>query len=160
MKKNCGFTLPELIVTFAIGATLLSITTVTLFTSKGKASLSTSVATLVSDLYQQQQKAMTGDTEGRSTSDAYGIYFDQDSYTLFHGSMFSQGAADNFNISAGDNIVFTNMALPQSQIVFASGSGEFANYQQGANSLTVQDATTGEEKTITINRFGVVEQIQ
>jgi len=159
MKKIQGFTLPELIITVTIGAILLSIASVSLFSSKGKASLTTSVTSLVSDLHLQQIKAMSGDGEGRAANDNYGVYFGQNTYTLFHGSTHTPSHPDNLVIEAGDNIEFTSIMFPQSLISYASGSGEFVNFSANSNTVVVNDLVSGQQKTITINKLGIVESV-
>lgn len=159
MEKKAGFTLPEIIITVGIAAVLLALGTANIFNAKHKASLTTTIQTLVTDLNQQRTKAMVGDTEGRSTSDSYGIYFTANSYVLFHGASYSSSDTYNYTVSAGDSAQFTNITLPQSQIVFASGSGQFVSYADGSNTLRITNSTTNEYKTITINKFGTISSI-
>ncbi len=158
LHEKYGFTLPELIITFAIAGTLLGLVTINLFGSKNKASLATSITTLITDIDQQRLKAFVGDTEGRTSPDDYGIYFDQNNYVLFHGLNYNPADSTNFAISLGDNIQFTNNLFPQSRVVFNKGSGNVANFTTGANSVTVRNTITGEQKTIVINKFGVLNQ--
>lgn len=159
LQDRGGFTLPELIVTFAIGAVLIGLVTINLFGSKNKASLVTSINTFVADANQQRLKAMVGDTEGRAAADSYGIYFNQNNYVLFHGLTYSPSDSANFMVPLGDNIQFSTILFPQSQVVFAKGSGNIANFTSGSNSVIMTNTITGEQKTITINRFGIISQI-
>lgn len=157
-EKN-GFTLPELIITFAIAGVLLGLTTINLFGSKNKASLATTVITLIADANQQRLKAMVGDTEAGTTNESYGIYFAQNNYVLFRGSTYSPSDSNNFTINLGDNIQFINNLFPQSQVVFSKGSGEILNFIPGSNTITLQNTITGEVKTLTINKLGTIYQL-
>src|SRR5688500_3590048 len=101
MRNARGFTVIELLLGISIFIILLGIVTLNLNTAKTQTSLSATVETLTADLSQQQLKAMIGDTEGRTTSDTYGIHFDTDSYTLFHGT-YSVSESTNFSINMPD----------------------------------------------------------
>lgn len=102
---------------------------------------------------------MTGDTEGTNATQSYGVYFEQDQYTLFRGSVYSSTAPSNFVISLGGNIEFSTIDVPQSQVVFSPGSGEVNNYSATDNSVVFHNITTGEQQTMTVNRYGVVTNI-
>lgn len=154
-----GFTIPELAVVIGIIATLLTYAVINLTSVQHKIYLAATVDTVTSDFKQQQIKAMSGDTEGRGTNDSYGIYFEQNKYYLFHGTMYSSSDTSNALINLDNNIQFSNIAFPQSQIVFTKGSGEVNGFTSGSNTVTLRNTVTGEQKTISINRYGVITQI-
>ncbi len=153
-QSNRGFTVIELLVTMAIFVTLLGLVTMNLTSAQHKATIATTVETLLADLGQQQIKAMIGDTEGRTTSDTYGIHFETTSYTLFHGT-YSQSQASNFLLDVPDTQEITT-EFTNDAIVFEQGSGEIASYDENNDTITVEDITTGEQKVIELNRYGVV----
>jgi len=151
--SNKGFTFPELIVTIAILVTLLGFITVNLVNSQHRASLTGTVDTFISDMKNQQLKAMVGATEGRTNPDSYGIYFQTNSYTLFHGTTYSSSDPANFVITLDPLIQFTSFP---NTIVFFQRSGETGT----VNTITVQDTgSSTNQKTITINRYGVITQV-
>ena len=153
-----GFTLVELLVVVSISFVLIGLTTINVLHAKRQSSLTASVDTFIANLKQQQLKAMIGDTEGRSDSDNYGIYFGTNSYTLFHG-LYSSGDQTNFTIQLDDNIQFSSITFPGSQIIFSKNSGEVSGFTNGSNTITIKDITNNRQKTITINRYGVITQI-
>ncbi|MBU4098187.1 type II secretion system GspH family protein [Patescibacteria group bacterium] len=157
-KHNRGYTLIEVIIVMSIFILLTGLTTISLLNAKHKSSLSASVDTFIADLKQQQLKAMLGDTEGRISSGNYGIFFAGGTYTLFHDDYSSTDSA-NFDLSLGDNIEFSNITFPGSQIIFFQGSGEIGNYTEGSNTIIIKDILDNNQKTLTINEYGVVEQI-
>lgn len=160
MKKNLsGFTLTELIITLGILTILTGLTSVNLLGFYAKNTLNTSTPVLISDLRQQQLKAMIGDTEGSTSHAAYGVYFQPDRYTLFQGSAYSVSGTANFDIVLNSDLQFSNIILPSSQIVFASGSGEVANYNPSFDYVTLKNVTTDETKTIRINQYGTIIDI-
>src|SRR3989344_6035142 len=114
-RKTSGFTLVELMVVMGIFALMLGFASINLIRPQTQANLDTTVTTLVSDLKQQQIRAMSGD--GPS---AYGVYLEPNRYTLFTGSSYSAGATDNFSINMDGGVTLS----PTTQIVFAQRSGE------------------------------------
>ena len=97
-KLRKGFTLVEVIIVMSIMAALIGLITINLANSQQRASLTSLTQTFVSDLSGQQIKAMIGDSEGRSSSDSYGVHIDTNQYVLFHGVSYSSGDASNFKV--------------------------------------------------------------
>ncbi len=108
---------------------------------------------LLTDLKQQQLKAMVGDTEGRPDSDSYGVHFDSDRYVLFHGLTYSPFEPSNSIINLEDNMQFNN---PDFNIVFSKISGEIAV----PAIIELQDNANSRLKRINLNTLGVVTQIE
>ena len=128
-------------------------------TSQRHATQDTTMDTLISDIKQQQLKAMLKDTEGRATSDSYGVYFEQNRYTLFHGATFTS-QPENFVVDLTTAEQFSAINLPSSQIVFAPGSGEVSNFSAGQQTFILRNTQTNQQKTVTINQVGSITQIQ
>lgn len=147
-----GFTLVELLVVMGLVGVLMTLTFVNLIQPQRSASLSGTVDVLVADLRSQQLKAMAGDTLGAATTQAHGIYVESNQYILFKGDTYSASDADNFIVQA-DGVTFgTN--LPSAQVSFQKASGEPAGFNASANTITV--TASGQSRTITINRYGVL----
>lgn len=142
----------ELIVVMSIMATLIGLITINLVGSQQRASLNSIVQNLISDIRQQQIKAMVGDTQDTISADSYGIHTDSNQYVLFKGTSYSPLDASNFKISLPTNMQFIS---PGSDIIFSKISGEIA----AAVSLQLQDATNSNTKTIEFNRYGVVTSV-
>jgi prepilin-type N-terminal cleavage/methylation domain-containing protein len=151
MKNQRGFTLIELSLVITLTAFLLSFVTINLMHSQQKVSMNAAEQVLFSDLRQQQIKAMIGDTEGRSSANAYGIHFDSDKYVLFYGSTYSASDSANFTVNMSNNIQFDN---PGFNIIFLKLSGELST--GSSISAVLRDTTNGITKTVTINKYGVV----
>lgn len=152
--KRQGFTLIEILTAMAVFLTLTGLITVNFIRPQTKASVDSIVSVLVSDLKQQQLKAMLGEG-GVSGATAFGIYFASGQYTLFSGEVYMEANAGNFPVlTDGTTVISTN--FPDRQIVFARQSGEIVNFSESANRITVQSPGGGETKNITLNRFGVV----
>lgn len=151
-NKNGGFTLVELVVVMSIMLTLLGLITINLMRSQQTASLASAEGILVVDLRQQQLKAMIGDTEGRASSDQYGIHFDSDKYVLFHGT-YTSGEASNSVINLESNIQFNS---PGFDIVFEKITGEIS----APVIIELQDNPSSRKKIIHLNQYGVVTEVE
>ncbi len=148
MRK--GFTYPEIIVVMAIVISLFSLVTFGVLNSERKSAMVASTHTLVSDIRQQQVKAMTGDTEGQALASPFGVHLDTDRYVLFKGSNYSAADTANFTVMLDDSIRLTT-DFAGGNLIFAQGSGELpAGGQAVLTSLT--DTQT---VTLIFNSYGV-----
>lgn len=153
MRAEKGFTLIELIVVTSILVTLLGFITISLVRSQQTVSLTSTGEILVAELKQQQLRSMIGDTEGRSTSDSYGIHFEERSYAAFHGSTYSSTDTSNSFFNLENNMQFNS---PNFDIIFSKLSGTIS----GALTLELQDNTNNNIKRIYLNRYGTVTQVE
>jgi len=151
MRTQRGFTLVELAVVTAIIVTLLGFITISLARSQQTVSLTSAEEVLLVDLKQQQLKSMIGDTEGRTTTDPYGIHFDSSRYVLFHG-MYSSSDTSNSVINLDSNMQFNN---PNFNVTFSKLSGTTS-----ATIIELQDNTNSKLKRIHLNIFGTVIQVE
>lgn len=158
LRSQRGFTVTELILAMGIMLILLGFGTVNLLGSREKASITATVQTLIADAKQQQIKSMVRDTEGRSFNSVYGIYFESNRYTIFH-DVYSSSNPENFVINLDNSIQISNVSFPGSQVIFAAGSGEIVGFVNGSNTITIRNTTNNEQKTIQLNRYGVVTNI-
>lgn len=154
-----GFTLVELILVMSFFMLTYGLIGFNFISAKQRTGLTSQVSLLSSDFKNQQLKAMTVDSGGSGTSQNYGIYFENGRYTLFRGSVYSGVNATNFTVNLGDNQQFSAINLPSSQIIFASVSGEIIGYNSGLNTVTLKDSITNVQKTITVNRYGIITGI-
>ncbi|HSW88738.1 MAG TPA: hypothetical protein VLG12_06270 [Candidatus Saccharimonadales bacterium] len=122
-------------------------------------STNTTIDALVTDIKQQQLKAMIQDTQGNGVVDAYGIYFQSTKYTLFKGTVYSSSDTTNFTVNLDTNLQFTNIAFPSTSIIFAKGSGEVTNFTAGQNTIQIKNISSNEVKTITINKYGTITSV-
>ena len=164
MKKSIlrkGFTLVELVVVIGILTILGTFTMLNLTTLQNHTNLNTSVETMLSDIKQQQLKAMLGDTETRATSSKYGVYFDavNKRYVLFHGNSYSSSEASNYPVQLDSGLAFSSVTLPNNVIIFDRVSGEYSAYVGGSNTVVLKDIVTNTTKTMTFNRYGVITQL-
>lgn len=156
--KQVGFTFIEVIVVVSIFLTLIGLTIINPLNLRESTSINTFVYTLITDIKNQQIKSMVGDTEGRGIPDTYSIYIESAKYTLFHGQNYFEGDSSNFSVAVDDQYQLLTI-FPGSKIVFAEGSGEIIGFAQNQNTITIKNARTGQQKVITINKFGVVTGI-
>ena len=132
---------------------MLGFASINLIRPQTQASLDTTVKTLVTDIAQQQIKAMGGDTDGTSEAIEHSIRFEANRYILFRGTIYSAAEPSNFSVNLEGSLQLST-SFPSSQVVFQKRSGEVT--VPGSNTVTVQNIQTGQQKIITINKYGAI----
>ncbi|MDP3941013.1 MAG: type II secretion system protein [bacterium] len=161
MKKGYlkGFSLVELLVAMGLFSLLFGFIWVNLLGSRGRASQSSSIDVFVADLRSTQLKAMQGDSEGRVDPEIYGVYVGANSYTLFHGSTYNPTDPSNHTVSLGDGETFVSVAFPNNSVIFDKGSGELIDFDPALTTLTLSNSISKTQKTIQMNKYGVITAI-
>jgi prepilin-type N-terminal cleavage/methylation domain-containing protein len=154
MKK--GFTIVELMVSIGILTILFAFTTINITRLPSSAAQSASYDRLISDIRSQQTKSMTGyDSSVTPVGGvSYGVHFETTSYTLFTGTNYSPSDSTNYVVELDPNVTISATDFPSSQIVFTPGSGDVFGYLSGSDSVSLSNSTTGEVKTLQINKYG------
>lgn len=155
-RGNTGFTLIEMIVVLGVLATLMSIGAVSVLRLQRHTHIQTVIATFVADVYEQRQRAMSADTQGRSTTDQYGIHFGSAAYTLFHGSSYVASDSANVVIPLQSPVNIAQTTFPNQTIIFQKGSGEILSFSQNANTLTFQNNANMEQISVSFNQYGTI----
>lgn len=154
-----GYSYIEILLVMAVSGILLGFITINLLNAHRQTAQNTSLTSLVTDIRNQQFKSMVGTTEGRATSDNYGIYMSPTSYTLFHGTSYSPSDPANLTVTLQNHLEITT-TFQNAILVFSKGSGEIKNYNAPNNTITVWDTTNNTSKTLTINQYGTITQVQ
>lgn len=157
--RRAGFTVVELLVIMGIVIILFLLVSMTFSDARSGTGITTTSDTLLSDLKLQQTKAMIGDTEGRGSPDAYGVYITNGNYILFHGTSYIPSDPENFTVKSAEGVNFAT-TFPGLSVVFATKSGEIVNYTAGQDQIMVKDANTTKQKTIQLNKLGTVVSVQ
>lgn len=155
MHKEMGFTLIEIILVFGMLGALFVFASVNLFLGPQKETLTTTVDGLISDLRQQQIRAVSGDTGGAAAVDEYGVYLAGSQYILFRGSQYAAGAGSNFAVDLPEGVIVASV-FPSSQVVFQKGSGEVSGHAPDADTITVTHTQNNQQQIIQINKLGSV----
>lgn len=152
-----GFTLAEIIVVGGIVAMIFGLTISSNLRAQQSTSLQSSSMLLVSDIKQQQINSMTGFTLGEDTTSTYGVYFEEDGYTLFKGTAYDPSDSKNFVVKLPENIKLSEIKFLNSTLLFSKGSGEVVYFSDGLNEISLM----GLNKTVTIsiNKLGVLTGI-
>lgn len=158
MNKH-AFTLIEIVMVVAIMLILFQIAYVNLIGFQQNASVRASMRTFLSDMRQQQLRAMMGDTGGTGVITDYGIYLQTTKYTIYTGTTYTAGVATNFPVNLASNIRISVNTFTNSSIVFAKGSGDLST-SKSEETLTFSDTNSGKASTVHVNRLGVITQIQ
>ena len=148
-----GFTLIELMWILSITGIIFGFVVINLLSASQSSTLLANMSTLVTDIKQQQFKAMMGDAQKTATPSSYGVHFDQNQYVLFKGNSYSANNPANIAIAVQTPLKFTT---PSAELLFAQLTGELTV----ASSQAILDTSTGTSRTILMNRYGVVTNVQ
>lgn len=150
INNQSGYTLIELLVVMAIAGILLSFVTINLLHVQQGTSLSTAEEMLIADIRSQQMKAIQGTSGGGS----FGIHFSSDNtYALFQGVTYDASSPTNTSVNVDGPITFVS----GTDIIFDSSSGAVHNFTSPL-SITVTNTASSDQKTIQLNRYGVITQ--
>lgn len=155
-----GTTIIELILAVSIFAILIGIISINLSTVRTKATLHTTLTTIATNVKQQQKKAMFLHTEKGNSLEGYGVYFTPTSYTLFQGTVYDATNPSNFVVTLDTGLLFSPINLPSNTLLFATRSGEISNFSTTLHSVALRDQTTQEQKTIDMNKLGVITTLE
>lgn len=155
-----GFTFVEILIVSAITLIFVSLSVVSLSTVRNTASTNSTLEVLLADIKLQQTKSMTGDTFGQSTLLPFGLYFTSTSYTLFRGNSYAANDPTNFTIPLTDDLRFSSITFPSSQLIFEKGSGEVLNFASGSNTVTLRNIVSNQNTVITLNEYGIITSAQ
>jgi len=136
-SSRSGLTLVELLITMGIFAIIFSFATINLLKPQRKASVDAAASTLVSDIKQQQAKAMASDSGSAGDLQNHGIYFENNRYILFQGSSYQAANPLNFSVDLSPNTIILNN-LPSSQIVFSKNNGLWPNFSDSTKTIVVR----------------------
>ncbi len=143
-----AFTLVELLTVMGVLTILVSLSVPQLMRLRDRNSLQSEMTKIISLMRQQQINAM-------NSSQQYGMYFEQTRYIQFAGSHFISTDAASIITTLNLPILISQINVPNSSIVFASGSGELVGYNASKHSITLADPTPLEQHTIQFNLLGV-----
>lgn len=154
--RRSGLTVIELLVSISILVLLFTATTVVLNGVERKASSVSGINRLISDIKEQQLKAMVSDAGSGTVASSSGVYFNKTDYVLFRGNSFNAQDSTNYTTTLDEGLEFSDINLPNSQIRFQVQTGQVENYVAGQDNFSLLDTSTGTKKKLTINQMGVV----
>lgn len=158
-KSQKGFTLVELGLVMTIAAILLGFSAFNMANVRKITSVNSAIEVLVTDMKNQQTKAMSG-FSSTGVNSSHGIYFLTDRYVLFKGSFYLSTESSNFTIKLGTDIEFADNFLQNNSIVFLPQSGEIKDFIENGNKISIQNTGGQNKKTITVNQYGVVTAVE
>lgn len=153
MKR--GFTIIEVSLVMGIAAILLGLSFFNISNLIPRANITATVINVVTEMRTQQHKAMTGIMENSSLTKDYAIYFTGNSYTIFQGITYAMDNPTNYVIELPAAMEFTDITFPDNTLVFTAPGGDVLNHTESTDTITIRHTSTGEEKTIELNRYGI-----
>lgn len=154
LSSQKGFTLVEFLLVMGIFSVISGIAAVNLGNFQHKSQLGATTNSFLTDLKDQQVKAMVGDGGGTGSESNYGVRLGTTSYTTYRGSY----GTSNFVVTMPSTVHIT-IASASSDLVFLKGSGEIPGYASNSAVITLQDTVDNSQKVIRLNRYGVITSV-
>ncbi len=151
MKK--GFTLVEMLLVMGLFALLISIGSINYFSTFSQTSVGTSEDILIADLRSAQTKAMSGTGVSDTPVTSWGVKLLGSSYVIFAGDTYSAVAPSNYVVTLPSNVAVST-TFPNSEVRFASKSGEVIGYNSSADIITL--TAENSIKNIELNTYGTI----
>lgn len=158
VKNQNGLTLIEMLLVLGILSILFTISFISITNIRVVSGNNSLYTVVISDLKNQQVKAMTGDTEGRGVPDNYGVKIFSNKYVLFHGITYKPADTANFSIPV-DTGYSLSTTFPNSTVLFASESGQLVGFVNNQNTITITSTPSGQTKTMHLNGFGTITSV-
>jgi len=118
--------------------------------------LNTEVLKIKNLFAEAQVKTLAGYTGGETDPQNFGLYFEEDSFFLFLGSVYNPSENRNQAFLLPESLTFSEINLPSDSVVFERVSGQVVDFDTDQNYLILTDSLTGQAKRLTINQLGVV----
>ena len=153
---KAGFTLVELLLIMGILAILTSLGSINYFSTFNQTKTGVAKDVLISDLRSAQNKAMSGEAVGGVTQPSWGVKLLVDSYVIFPGDTYIEGAPDNYLVALPADTALTT-TFPAGVVLFRHGSGEVVGYDAVSDTITLVTGSSSE--SLELNVFGVVTSL-
>jgi len=154
-----AFTLIELIVAIGVISIFLLTVLPNMLAPVTRSSFAETLALLSSDFRTQQLKAMLGSPDNSVGPTVYGIHLNEDNYVMFSGPGYQAANPINFTVNLDPGLIFSFIDLPGADAVFATGSGQILNFTN-TRTFTLLDTRSGQSRIISVNGYGVIDDIQ
>jgi len=157
-RRSSGFSLIEILVVIFIVTTLVALP-VGFFWGFGRTdALVATTREVVGVLHEAQTNTISGKSVDGQNPSSYGLYFATNYYVLFSGTSYNANDSNNARTDLPQGMIFSQINVPSSIIVFDKITGKVRNYSDSAHSVQVQDSNTQEQKTITISELGAIHE--
>jgi prepilin-type N-terminal cleavage/methylation domain-containing protein len=143
-----GFTLTELLITIAITVVLAAAAVPIYGNLQVKSQLNESTSLLI-----QTFRTARENSESRLNNSSHGVKLNADSYVLYQGASYAARDASYDRLMELDSTMTLSTTIANGETNFTKGLAEPNNV--GTITLTHE---IGEEREITINSFGVIEE--
>ncbi len=150
MSRPLGFTFIELLVVLGVLAVVTIVAAPFIASSISRNNLQTSAWTLIDDLRRAQAQSMAA-----HTNSAWGVHLQMDRQVFFRGAVYNVSDPDNIVTILPATITIFGFTLNGggSDVRFSKVRGDTSDY----GTITLQDSSSNETITITINAAGHIE---
>lgn len=164
-RSRCGFTFIELLVVVAMLGIFSTIAYVSMVKVQSSAEMSTSLDRLVLTIHSQRMAVMLGEGGLTDSGTPRGVYFEEGTgaFTTFVCTdvatcEYIPLQSTNTTEHLENSLIFSEVDLPNNQIIFTPLSGEVVGYSEDAHSISIRNTVNGTQTTLTVSRIGTVQR--
>lgn len=145
---NKGYTLVELLLVMGIMTILLSIGSLSFAGIRNANQLDFIAAEVRSELMRAQTRSANGNPSG--------VYFEAGRFVYFEGNSYSEGAVGNQEYTMPSGLSLASITFVGQTAQFDQVTGQLLTFVDPSQ-VTVMYGASGVFRTVSVNRWGVVE---
>lgn len=158
MRQKRGYTPIELLVVIGILMIIFAISLTSLSSMEKEDRLQSWADQVEATLNYAKTQALNGASLSGSDSLAFGVHFSEDDFTLFPGLSYQPTDSRNLLNQLPESLYFATINLPSANdVIFQKITGEVINFDPLHSQLILRDRSSQRQRTISINKLGVVE---
>lgn len=151
-----GFTLIETLIVLFLFTTIIGMPMMFLWGIGRSDQLTATTREVVAALNEAQTNTINGKSVDGQQPATYGVYFQSGYYVLFAGSTYNAGNSYNQRNDLPSGLTFSQIQVPNDQIVFSRVTGQVTAYNPSLNFVVLQEGNTGTTEQINISKMGTV----
>ena len=153
---NKGFTVLEIFIVMSLFVLIVAMPMVSYWGIGRGDALDGTTREVVAALHEAQTNTISGRSQDGAQPSGSGIHFETTYYDVFSGSSYSTNDPKNERNTLPSGITFSQIQLPNKEVIFAKVTGAVSNYDVNQKNLTVEESNTGKTKHITISKVGSI----
>lgn len=151
-----GFTIMEVIVVMSIFALIVALPMAFYWGIGRQDALAATTRNVVAAMHEAQTTTISGRSVDAQQPSSYGMHFESTYYDTFSGSSYSSTDPTNERTTLPSGITFSQINLPNSEVIFTRVTGQVLGFDRTKNSLTILESNTGTVKHVTISKVGSI----
>lgn len=149
-----GFTVIEILVSLFIFTTIIMLPTLFFWGIGRNNDLEATTREVISAINGAQANTISGKSTDGQQPISHGIHFAFSYYVVFTGASYNPNDSNNARNDLSTGMSFSQIQLPNSEILFEKVTGKVLNYDADQNYIVLRENNTQKTKRITVSSAG------